>query len=162
MKIFKKGLRLLALAATLMLAGGPLLAAEPFAVASMEDFLDYQYALREAVQSGEGKFAALAPSDRIKLIRAQDEIFRILGGKTSVQRLGERDKRTLYNAQHVVAAIVTKNDDDRSICRSTMDVGSHLAITQCRTVAETDARRVDNRDRYAKLQRCKGAQCAGP
>lgn len=135
---------------------------EPFEVTSLDHFLDYQYALREAVESGEGKFAALAPTERTKLIRAQDEIFRILGGKTSVKRLGDRDKLSLYNAQHVVAAIVTSNDNDRSICRSTSALGSHLATTKCRTVAETETTRLDHRDRYAKLQRCRGSECSKP
>lgn len=161
MQLIAKSWRTLFAAAALIVVSAPMLAAEAFAVKSMEDFLDYQYALREAVESGEGKFAALTPTDRTRLIRAQDEIFRILGSKTSVKRLGERDKRLLYNAQHVVAAIVTSNDDDRSICRSTNDLGSHLGTVQCRTVAEAEAIRVDNRDRYAKLQRCRGAEC-GP
>ncbi len=156
MKIFSRGWRLLALAGTLAFACAPLLATEPFAVTSMEDFLDYQYSLREAVESGEGRFAALAPTDRTKLIRAQNDIFRILDGKTSVKRLNDRDRAALYNAQHVVAAIVTQSDDDRSICRSTSDLGSHIGTYQCRTVADAETTRVENRDRFVQLQKCRG------
>ncbi len=135
-------------------------AEEPYAVKSMDEFLDYQYALREAVESGEGRFASLSPTDRAKLIRAQDEIFRILDGKSSARRLNDRDRRSLYNAQHVVAAVVTQNDDDRSICRNMNDLGTHISTVQCRTVAEVAATRVDNRDRFARLQKCKGSECS--
>lgn len=152
----------LVFAAVVACAGTSASTAEPFAVASMDDFLEYQYALRAAVDSGEGKFASLSPSDRTRLLRAQDDIFRILDRKTSVKRLSERDKRVLYNAQHVVAAVVTKNDDDRSVCRSANDLGTHIGSVKCFTVAETEARRIDNRDRFARLQKCKGAECAGP
>ncbi len=159
MKNVSKGWQTLLLAATLACMGAPTFAAEAFAVKSMDEFLDYQYALRNAVESGEGKFALLEPADRSKLIRAQDEIFQILDGVTSVKRLNNRDQEALYNAQHVVAAIVTKNEDDRSICYSTPDLGTHLATLRCRTVAEAEAMRVDNKDKFARLQRCKGAKC---
>jgi len=157
MKNVAKGWQMLLLAAAMTVMSAPMLAAEAFAVTSMEDFLDYQYALREAVESGEGKFAALTPTERTKLIRAQDEIFRILGGKTSVKRLNDRDKTSLYNAQHMVAAIVTSNEDNRSICRNSTELGTHLATVQCRTVADAETVRVENRDRFARLQKCRGA-----
>ncbi len=134
----------------------PATANEAFAVKSMEEFLEYQYALREAVESREGKFATLSPSNRARLIRAQDEIFRILSNKSSVNRLGDRDRRDLYNAQHVVAAIVTANRDERSTCYFESELGTHLRTLQCRTVAESEEMRRDNSQKYAKLQRCKG------
>lgn len=156
MQLIAKSWRTLFAAAALIVVSAPMLAAEAFAVKSMEDFLEYQYALRAAVESNEGRFAELAPVDRSKLVRAQDQIFRILDGKTSLKRLSERNRNSLYNAQHVVAAIVTKNDDNRSICRSTSDLGSHLGTVQCRTVAEAEGTRLDNRDRFARLQKCRG------
>lgn len=138
----------------------PAASGEPFAVKSMEDFLDYQYALRDAVESGKGRFAELAKVDRSKLLRAQDDIFRILDGKTSVKRLSERDKKTLYNAQHVVAAIVTGAGDDMNVCRSVNDIGTHLTTVECRTTAEVRATGEDNRERFGKLQQCRGADCS--
>jgi len=146
----------LLLAAVVSLSTAPAFAGEAFAVKSMEEFLEYQYALREAVESGEGRFATLSPGERGKLIRAQDEIFRILSDKSSVKRLGDRDRRELYNAQHVVAAIVTRSRDGRSTCHFESDVGTHLQTVQCRTVAESEAVRRDNSRKYAQLQRCRG------
>lgn len=139
----------------------PSFAGEAFAVKTMEEFLEYQYALREAVESGEGRFATLTPPERSKLIRAQDDIFRILARSTSVKRLSDRERRDLYNAQHVVAAIVTDNRDDRSTCRFASDLGTHLQTVQCRTVAESEAIRRDNSQKYGQIQRCRGSQC-GP
>ena len=146
----------LLLAAVVALAAAPSFAGEAFEVKSMDEFLEYQYALREAVESGEGRFAALSPTDRAKLIRAQDEIFRVLSGESSVKRLGDRDRRDLYNAQHVVAAIVTGNRDDRSTCYFQSDLGTHLQTIRCRTVAETEAIRRDNSRKYGLMQRCRG------
>ncbi len=141
-------------------ASVPAASGEPFAVKSMEDFLDYQYALRDAVESGKGRFGALPKVERSKLLRAQDEIFRILEGKTSVKRLSERDKKSLYNAQHVVAAIVTGAGDDMSVCRSVNDIGTHLTTVECRTTAEVRATGEDNRERFGKLQQCRGSDCS--
>lgn len=142
--------------------GAPANADEPFAVKSLEDFLDYQYALRDAVLSGEGRFGTLAKPDKSKLLQVQDEIFRILDGKSSVRRLSDRDKKLLYNAQHVVAAIVMQSDKDMSVCRHVNEIGTHLATVQCRTTAEMRETRQDNRERFGKLQRCRGTECAGP
>ncbi len=142
------------------LFASPATADEAFEVKSMEEFLEYQYSLREAVESGEGRFSELSGTDRTRLIRAQDEIFRILANKSSVKRLGERDRRDLYNAQHVVAAIVTRNRGDRSICQFESELGSRLQTINCRTVAEAEEMRRDNSRKYGQLQRCKGSECS--
>lgn len=146
----------LLLAAVVALSSAPAFAGEAFAVKSMEEFLEYQYALREAVESGKGRFASMIPTERTKLFRAQDDIFRILADSTSVKRLGDRDRRDLYNAQHVVAAIVTADRDGRSTCHFASDLGTHLRTVQCRTVAESEAIRRDNGRKYAQMQRCRG------
>ena len=118
-------------------------------------FLDYQRDLRDDLKSP--KFRHIGNTSRRKLIEAQDELFALLQGKRSIEELTHDQKVAVYNAQHLIAGIVTDAELDRPICKREKRVGSNMAQTVCTTKRH-------QQEHYDELQRSLRAprNCRGP
>jgi hypothetical protein len=94
-------------------------------------FLDYQRDVRDDVESS--KFKHMDESSKERLFAAQDEIFGLLKGRKSIDELSHEQQIELYNAQNLVAGILTDAELDRPVCKREKRVGSNMATTVCTT-----------------------------
>ena len=104
-------------------------------------FLDYQRDVRDDVKSS--KFKHMDESSKEKLLAAQDEIFGLLKGKKSIDELTHEQQVELYNAQNLVAGILTDAELDRPVCKREKRVGSNMATTVCTTKRQMDEHKDD-------------------
>ena len=104
-------------------------------------FLDYQRDVRDDVKSS--KFKHMDESSKERLLAAQDEIFGLLKGKKSIDELTHEQQVELYNAQNLVAGILTDAELDRPVCKREKRVGSNMATTVCTTKRQMDEHKDD-------------------
>ena len=109
---------------------------EPVKIDNVARFLDHQRDIRDDLRSS--KFRHIGSSERKKLLAAQDEMFALLEGKRSIDELSHEEQVALYNAQHLVAGILTDAELDRPICKREKRVGSNMAQTVCTTKRQMD------------------------
>lgn len=137
--------KILALAATLLFAtavsADDAQQAQSVVIRDVAKFLDYQRDLRDDVRSS--KFKHMDESSKKELFAAQDEIFRLLQGRKSIEELDHEQQVELYNAQNLVAGILTDAELDRPICKREKRVGSNMATTVCRTKREMNVHKDD-------------------
>ncbi len=134
---------LCAIAGLALALATPAHAAGPAAKATVLDvdtFLAYQRTVRDEVTGGR-RFRHLDNETKRKLFRAQDELFGLLDGKESIDDLSEGDKVSVYNAQHVVAAVLADAELDREVCKRERALGSHRVTTTCMTIRERNEMR---------------------
>lgn len=147
----------IAAAAALLFSGIALAdnSASAVVIDDVPKFLDYQRDLRDDL--GSPKFRHIGNASRRKLIEAQDELFALLKGKRSIEELTREQRVAVYNAQHLIAGIVTDAELDRPICKREKRVGSNMAQTVCTTKRRQD-------EHYDELQRSLRAprNCRGP
>jgi hypothetical protein len=105
--------------------------AQSVVVKDVAKFLDYQRDVRDDVRSS--KFKHMDESSKEKLLAAQDEIFRLLKGRKSIDELSHEQQIELYNAQNLVVGILTDAELDRPVCKREKRVGSNMATTVCTT-----------------------------
>jgi hypothetical protein len=99
-----------------------------------------------------GRFMWVTDEERVKVLKALDEMGRILEGHESVAELLETEKVALINAQGVANAILTKRDKDRVICERRKIVGSQLPQSVCETYGEKMMRTADARKRIREME----------
>ena len=110
-------------------------------IKDVEKFLDYQRDVRDDVKSS--KFKHMDESSKEKLLAAQDEIFGLLKGRKSIDELTHEQQIELYNAQNLVAGILTDAELDRPVCKREKRVGSNMATTVCTTKRQMDEHKDD-------------------
>ncbi len=100
--------------------------------------------------AGSPKFAVLSTRDRRTIQHEQRRIDALLADEPSMDTLNERERIALFNAhEHIVAVL---NDDLRSrmVCQRRAPVGTHIKVTECRTVAERDRMLYDFMQTYLR------------
>ena len=99
-----------------------------------------------------GRFQWVTDQERTKVLKALDEMGRLLEGHESLAELRETDKVALLNAQEVANAILTKRDNDRLICERRAIVGSRFPQSVCETYGEKMMRTADARKRIREME----------
>lgn len=151
-------MRRFALLLVLTLVAAPALAAtaaKPVVIKDVPKFLNYQRDLRDDMQK-DAKFKHVRSAEKQKLYSAQDELFQLLDGKTSVDQLSDDQKVAVFNAQAQITAVVTDAELDRPLCKRERRIGSNRLETVC----ETKRQREDARDAAQSRMRTPGA-CSG-
>lgn len=109
--------------------------AGPAAIRDVPKYLDHQRDLREDVQYSK-KFAHVGKDAKARLYKAQDEIFSLLEGRSSVDELSTDQRIALFNAQETVNSVLTDAELDREVCKREKVLGSHRSSLVCMTVRE--------------------------
>lgn len=120
-------------------------AAQPAKVLDVATFLEQQRDVREDFQYSK-KFEHVDRASKNRLYKAQDEIFRLLDGRGSVDELDTDQRIALYNAQEVVGSVLVDAELDRQVCKREKMVGSHRASLVCMSVREQRRIREEGRD----------------
>ena len=106
---------------------------------TVADILATQHGLRERLEKRTGDYARYDDSAIRKMERAQDRIFEMLAGVSSLDQLNPTQKVDLSNALDEVKAVLLANDDQRMICHIERKIGSNLSERRCETVAQRRA-----------------------
>lgn len=123
-----------------MFAGAP---AHASANSSVAERVANQRSLRLSVEQNDGKFARLKAAEKSKLLRAQDQIFAVLDGKSSTADLSDDDLARLQDAETEIAGIVASLDPPASkakvVCSYQARLGSNRKERICRAVDSSDS-----------------------
>ena len=136
----------LVLIASAMLAiaiAGTARAATPAPTQSVQEILRVQHALRDKLSSSHSELSGLNRDAVSQMEHAQDQIFRMLEGVTSLDQLNAGQKVELFNALEQIKATMLANDGDRKICHHERKIGSNMIQLRCETVSERAARTED-------------------
>lgn len=106
---------------------------------TVPQILQMQHALREKLESPTGEYSRFSEGDIHKMEAAQDKIFHMLDGVSSVDQLNENQKTELSNALDQVKATLLANEDNRVICHIERKIGTNLTSRRCETVAQRQA-----------------------
>ena len=70
-----------------------------------------------------------------------DQMAAMLNVSGSVDAMSQEDKTRLFSIQEEVNGILAKNADDRVVCTHSPPTGSHIPMTECKTVRDLEQRR---------------------
>lgn len=106
--------------------------------------LRQQREIREQSEASTGAYARFGAAPLQRMHAAQDRVFALLQGVTSVEELRPDQQVELFNSLEEVKAILTQNDGNRQKCWREHKLGSTMKITRCATVAELEQVRRDS------------------
>jgi hypothetical protein len=118
-----------------------------------------------------GRYEFIRPDDKARVNADLDAIAALLTKAGSVAAMSQADKVQLFNTQEQLNGILTHSDRDRLVCEHRPPMGSNIAVTSCKTVAELEKMRRDSQkmalDQTSNGWKCNGARAgtgcaAGP
>ncbi|WP_159016829.1 hypothetical protein [Cognatiluteimonas profundi] len=124
-----------------LLAGfaGACLASGDQGATTVPEILQMQHALRTKLESPTGEYSRFDEASVRKMEAAQDQVFHMLSGVTSLDQLSEQQKVDLSNALDQVKATLLAQEDKRVICHIERKIGTNLTSRRCETVAQREA-----------------------
>lgn len=99
-----------------------------------------QRELRSKLDAPSGEYSRFEPADVLRLRQAQDRIFALLGGITSLDQLDDAKKAQLAADLEAVRSIVAANAGNRLVCHREARIGTNITEKRCETVATREAR----------------------
>lgn len=115
-------------------------------VGRVGQILQQQREIREQSEKSTGAYARFGSSTLERMHDAQDRIFRLLEGVSTVEQLDPAGKAELFNALEEVKAILAENERNRQECWRESKLGTTLKVTRCATIAEREQIRSDARE----------------
>lgn len=110
----------------------------------------------------EGSDLKLTPRQRGVIQKAQQEVFALTEGKSSLDELNIAEKTRLENALERINAVVVgtaKADGEKQICKRVALTGTSLKTTRCASAAEWEQLREDSRRSLEKQHVCAPPGC---
>lgn len=127
--------------------------------------LQQQREIREQSEVATGKYVRFEESERARMHRAQDRIFKLLNGVDDIERLAPDKRAELFNALEEVKSVIAQNESDRQVCEREHKLGTTMKVTVCATVAERRNVREGARDWKGEPSICgfrtEGVDCGG-
>ena len=140
MNMTRQSLNSLALAMLLIVCSLPALAAD----ADVSEILQSQHALREKLDNPAGEYSRFGAEDLAKIRRAQDDIFQLLKGVSSLDQLEDAQKAVLSAELGEIKDTMTQNAGNRLVCYREHKPGTNLVAKRCETEQEYKARTRDS------------------
>lgn len=136
-----KPLLLSSLALTLLLAFSPAFAGDADASAPQTpaQILQTQHALRDSIDKPNGEYSHFSNEAISHIKQAQDTVFRMLDGVSSIDQLNLEQRTNLSNALDQIRALLANNEGSRLICHRERRTGSNLIERRCQTMDEREA-----------------------
>lgn len=120
------------------LASGPSMAGGEQTVTTVPEILQVQHALRAKLDAADGDYARFDKGAVQQIETAQDRVFHILDGVTSLDQLNEQQNVELSNSLQLIKATLLAQEGSRVICHIERKTGSHLTTRRCETVADRE------------------------
>jgi len=114
-------------------------ATAPQAPETVASILATQHGLRERLEKHTGEYARFDDNAIRKMQRAQDRIFQMLSGVSSLEQLNPAQRVDLSNALDEVKAVLLANENQRMICHLERRTGSNMITRRCETVEQREA-----------------------
>ena len=146
-------LKPLAFAALLAVCASPVLAQDDGADDTAPEILQTQHALRAKLDNPTGEYSRFSADDLATMRHAQDKVFRMLDGVSSLDQLNADQRTELSNALDEVRATLVQNAGSRLICYRERKTGTNLVEKRCETVEEREARARDSQDQLREYNR---------
>jgi hypothetical protein len=154
--------RIALLVAFLSLCSTPLFAAtsaQPVVIKDVPKFLNYQRDLRDDMKK-DPKFKHVDNGSKEKVFAAQDTLFELLDGKSSIDQLSEAERVEAFNAQAQITAVLTDAELDRPVCKRERKIGSNRLETVCTTKRQRNEQH-DAAQGLRHPRACAGELCSG-
>jgi len=116
--------------------------------------LQQQREIRAESEHSTGAYARFGADTLDRMHSAQDQVFRLLDGKTSVSDLRPDEQVELFNALEQVKAILADNEKNRQKCWREHKLGTTMKVTRCATLAELEQVRRDSEQWKAEPTIC--------
>lgn len=142
--------RQLALAALLTCTLAPAFAADDGVDDTVPEILHTQHALREKIDSPSGEYKSLSSDAIGKMRAAQDRVFAMLDGVSSLDELNADQKVKLSNDLDQIKYLLANNDGNRLICHREKKTGSNMIQRVCETAAQRDANYEETQKRLGR------------
>lgn len=134
-------LKVIALGVSLAAAAGSSAAAQQAeASQSAAGILQFQHALRAKLDAPSDEYSHFDAKSIHTVENAQDKVFRILAGVTSLDQLNADQRVEVTNAVEEVKAVMLANEGNRIICHREKKIGSNMVERRCESVAGREAR----------------------
>lgn len=117
------------------------------------EILQIQRALRERLEKPSGEYSRFDDAAIHRMERAQDRVFSMLKGISSIDQLSATEKTDLSNALSEIKATLLANDGNRQICHRERKTGTNLVSLRCETLAEREARARDSQQQMSDISR---------
>lgn len=127
--------------------------------------LSQQREIRTQSESSTGTYSRFDRGELDKMHAAQDRIFVLLDGVSSLDQLNDNEQVELFNSIEVVKAVISGNEEDQQKCWREHKLGSTIPKTRCATLAEIQQIRQGAEDWKGKPSICgnlgDGVDCGG-
>lgn len=100
-----------------------------------------------------GGYGRLRRGDMDRMEVARNKIVKLLADRSTIDEMDQDDRLDLFSAHQVIMSALRKDEMDRMVCRRVASTGSRLAINECMTVADREARRAAARENVKDIQR---------
>jgi hypothetical protein len=118
---------------------------------SASEIITFQRELRERLDKPYGEYSRFSETDLARMKRAQDNVFRILHGVSSIDQLSPDQKTDMSNSLDQIKATLLANEGNRQICHRERKTGSNLIALRCETVAEREAHARESNEEMRRL-----------
>jgi hypothetical protein len=106
---------------------------------TVPEILQMQHALRTKLEARSGEYSRFDEASIRKMEAAQDVIFQMLSGVSSLDQLNARQRVDLSNQLDQVKATLLAQEDNRLVCTIERKTGTNLTSRVCQTVAQREA-----------------------
>ncbi len=106
---------------------------------TVSEILTFQRNLRERLDKPYGEYSRFSESSLSHMKRAQDKVFAMLQGVSSLDQLTPNQKTDLSNSLDEIKATLLANEGNRQICHRERKTGSNMIALRCETVADREA-----------------------
>jgi hypothetical protein len=107
-----------------------------------EAFAKTAASVRSEMTEG-GRYEFITNDEKAKVNADLDAMTAMLQKSGSVAAMSQPEKVQLFNTQEHLNGILTHSDRNRLVCEHKAPIGSHIALTSCKTVAEIEKMRRD-------------------
>lgn len=108
-------------------------------------------AIRQEMAPGK-RYEFLDSRKRDAVNRDLDRMGEMLDKAGSVDAMSQEEKTELFSTQERVNGVLAKNADDRLVCTHRAPTGSHIPMTECKTVRELATRRAEGRRKMKEME----------
>jgi hypothetical protein len=155
-------MRIMFLICVLMLSFGAMAAEETQPEDDLGAALAQQREIRAALEANDAQYEYLGKNQRHNVLNAQDRLFAMTDGKSSLGELSPNDQVRAFNQlKRIEALLVRKDADQREVCERGKLTGSNQQQLMCFDKAEQDKRADRARDNLMVRPACTTADCFG-
>ena len=108
-------------------------------------------AIRQEMEPGK-RYEFLNTYNRGVVNDGLDRMGEMLQKAGSVDAMSQEEKTTLFSIQEKVNGVLANNAADRRICTHRPPTGSHIPMTECKTVRELHLRRAEGRRKLKDME----------